>query len=243
MGDIDLLDPDPDALSKILKREQLKLSTPHLANAGVEMAFELTYWGHRGAPTRASGEAYVFHPLRAAIVWIWYQLELGIRDHQVTQGILIHDTGEDAKKAGLNPKLVYTNIASYLGGDVAGDVYYNTKQKHLGETGEGFFRRLLRSGLWRPIVIRLIERTDNIQTLKSMPADKQVRKIKETKRWRKRLVHQLRHLLAIEVKAGHLDSKWLHLPTLLDHNLRTAVQIEEKRIRTEEIRRKNTSRR
>ncbi len=231
MGDIDLLDPDPDKLRTILMREQATLNSSHRSELLVEIAFDLAYWGHEDAPHRASGEAYIFHLVRSGIKWIWCQRELDIRDDRVTQGVIVHDTTEDAKKAGLPPELVHTNITALLGVGVASDVYYNTKQKHEGENGNRFFRRLLTTEDWHPIVIRLIERSDNIETLESMPIDKQLRKIKETKRWREPLVERLNHLLKKQVKEGVLEPKWLRLPGYLDTYLINAIKTEEARLR------------
>lgn len=140
----------------------------------IERAFALGVAAHAGQ-TRKSGEPYFVHPARAARMLA----ALGLDACSVTAGLL-HDVVEDTETT------VY-DLTEQFGREVAtivdgvtklGKVPYLSRQEQQAES----FRKMLlaMSQDIRVLVVKLIDRLDNMRTLQHMPRDKQERISRET---------------------------------------------------------------
>lgn len=137
-------------------------------------AYELAAVAHKGQ-TRASGEAYIIHPLNVA--QILTELHL---DATTVSAALLHDVVEDT---------IYDidQMEAYFGEEVAmlidgvtklGRIKYNSKEEAQLENYRKMF--LAMSKDIRVIMIKLADRLHNMRTLKYMREDKQKRIARET---------------------------------------------------------------
>jgi (p)ppGpp synthase/HD superfamily hydrolase len=230
MGTINLQEPTQVQLWRILEAELVPLSLTHKEQKKTRNAFNISFEGHKNAPQRASGEAYIFHPVRAAIRAIRRQHLLRIKDVQLIVDILLHDCYEDAEKAGISPLIMRSKVQFRMGSEVAIDVHCLTKQKHKNETNHEAFVRLITAGRWRPLAAKLEDRNDNIITIESMPQANQIAKIAETEAWLPLISQELENLLEEEVATGELGRGFLLLPRLICEELIVAIQREKDRI-------------
>ncbi|MBX7084544.1 MAG: RelA/SpoT family protein [Nannocystaceae bacterium] len=140
----------------------------------IERAFELGVVAHRGQ-FRKSGEPYYVHPVRVATMLA----QLGVDGAGVTAGLL-HDVVEDTETT------LY-DLTEQFGREVAtivdgvtklGKVPYLSRQEQQAES----FRKMLlaMSQDIRVLLVKLIDRLDNMRTLEHMPRDKQERISRET---------------------------------------------------------------
>ena len=124
---------------------------------------------------RRSGEPYFTHPVAVAALLAEQQL-----DDATLITALLHDTVEDTAAT-------YTDIARQFGTEIADLVDGVTKLTNLQlgstETKQAEnFRKLFMamSKDLRVILVKLFDRLHNMRTIKSLPADTQVRKARET---------------------------------------------------------------
>ena len=140
----------------------------------IERAFALGVEAHRGQ-FRKSGEPYYVHPVRVATVLA----QLGLDGAGVTAALL-HDVVEDTETT------LY-DLTEQFGREVAtivdgvtklGKVPYLSRQEQQAES----FRKMLlaMSQDIRVLLVKLIDRLDNMRTLEHMPRDKQERIARET---------------------------------------------------------------
>ncbi len=230
VGSIDLLNPSKTLLWEILEKELDRLWPSQIERLRVYGAFDISFEGHRNLKPRESGEAYFFHPFRAAIRKIRRQVALGIKDIQVIVDTLLHDCFEEAANAGINPILMHSEVHIRMGTDVAEDVHCLTKQKQLGETNLEYLVRLLKCGRWRPIAAKLEDRYDNLITLESMPLPNQVAKLEETARWLSLLTQELSTLIEYEVSNFRLSGKFQLLVPSLAHDLQEEIKKQKARL-------------
>ena len=141
----------------------------------LDRAFRLSFWAHRN-DKRASGEPYIVHPLEVATT---LATELPFDDYCVAAGLL-HDVVED------NSDITVEHIESYFGETLASLVDGVTKLEHRFESREvghaENFRKLLLSMASdiRVILVKFADRLHNMQTLKSLRPDKQLKIASET---------------------------------------------------------------
>lgn len=141
----------------------------------LEMAFRLANWAHRN-DKRASGEPYIVHPLQVAHT---LATDLTFDDHCVAAGLL-HDVVED------NSDVSIEHIRAYFGEPLAAIVDGVTKLEQRFESREvghaENFRKLLLSMAsdFRVILVKFADRLHNMQTLKSLRPDKQLKIASET---------------------------------------------------------------
>ncbi len=140
----------------------------------VGRAFDLGVRAHTGQ-LRKSGEPYFVHPVRVATILA----QLGLDGAGVTAALL-HDVVEDTETT------VY-QLTEEFGREVAtivdgvtklGKVPYLSRQEQQAES----FRKMLlaMSQDIRVLLVKLIDRLDNMRTLEHMPRDKQERISRET---------------------------------------------------------------
>ena len=173
--DIDL---EKKALAKEYK-ELLKISYQTLSSDDkklIRKAFNFAVDAHEHQ-RRISGEAYIFHPIAVAKIVAY---EIGL-DAISIAAALIHDVVED------NSNYSIKNIKKVFGKNIAKIVDGLTKISNLDkETGtsqqaENYRKMLLTLNEdVRVIIIKIADRLHNMQTLSSMPLEKQIKKASET---------------------------------------------------------------
>ncbi len=160
------------------KRAQLLASLQrHYPNADlgrVERAFDFAVEAHAGQ-TRASGEAFVTHPIEAAQILA----DLGI-DPVAVQGELLHDVPEDTG-------FTIADIEERFGPTVARLVDGVTKLSRFStQTYEQHQAENIRKMLLamaddiRIVLIKLADRLHNMRTIAALPPEKQIRIARQT---------------------------------------------------------------
>lgn len=163
---------DGSALRELLGEVARRI--PGADTDGVARAFQLAAGAHEGQ-RRKSGEPYLVHPVRVAHTIA----QLGLDTASVVAGLL-HDAVEDTELS------VY-EITEQFGREVAGivdgvtklgKVPFLSKQEQQAES----FRKMLlaMSQDIRVLVLKLLDRLDNMRTLEHMARDKQERISRET---------------------------------------------------------------
>ena len=158
-----------DDLIELVRNYNPKTNTKRLAEA-----YEFGLSMHAGQ-FRHSGEPYFSHPVAVAAILTEQRL-----DDATIITALLHDTIEDTKTS-------YSEVAQKFGEEVAGLVDGVTKLTNLQlssvETKQAEnFRKLFMamSKDLRVILVKLADRLHNMRTIKSMRAEKQVQKARET---------------------------------------------------------------
>ncbi len=147
---------------------------PRTNAALIRQAFAYCHDMHEGQ-TRKSGEPYFTHPLAVAAILTEQHL-----DDATIITALLHDTIEDTKST-------YTEIARLFGDEIAELVDGVTKLTNLqlssteSQQAENFRKLLMAmSRDLRVILVKLADRLHNMRTIKSMAAEKQAQKARET---------------------------------------------------------------
>jgi guanosine-3',5'-bis(diphosphate) 3'-pyrophosphohydrolase len=151
---------------QVLTREDKKI---------IRQAFDIAVDAHKDQ-RRKSGEAYIFHPIAVAKI---VASEIGM-DATSIASALLHDVVEDTEYA-------LEDIERMFGITVAKIVDGLTKISHLKKDkdvsmqAENFRKMLLTiNDDVRVIIIKIADRLHNMQTMDSMPANKQVKIASET---------------------------------------------------------------
>ncbi len=213
------------ALKEALK--DLPLKRTHLRF--IVRSFDISFVGHENAPERGTGEAYIFHPLRAAIACAEAMVNLSICDWKLIAEILLHDCFEDAEAGMKSPLLLKSSVLFWLGVEVTFDVLCLTKDKEKGED-HYWVKQLLHSERWRPLAGKFSDRIDNQETLSGLSSEKQQVKILETELRFPPLYERLCHLIQHEVDAGRLERGWLQFPPALNWKLLSATKKAKKHL-------------
>ena len=166
------------ALAKEYK-ELLKISYQTLSGDDkklIRKAFNFAVDAHEHQ-RRVSGEAYIFHPIAVAKI---VAHEIGL-DAISIAAALIHDVVED------NSNYSIQNIKKIFGKDIARIVDGLTKISNLNKENDAShqaenYRKMLLTlnEDVRVIIIKIADRLHNMQTLSSMPVEKQIKKASET---------------------------------------------------------------
>ncbi|HWB75239.1 MAG TPA: RelA/SpoT family protein [Nannocystaceae bacterium] len=147
---------------------------PGTDTSAIERAFDLGMAAHSGQ-RRKSGEAYWVHPVRVASMLA----QLGLDGSTVTAALL-HDVVEDTEHTVYElTELFGREVANIVDGVTKlGKVPYLSRQEQQAES----FRKMLvaMSQDIRVLLVKLIDRLDNMRTLEHMPRDKQERISRET---------------------------------------------------------------
>ncbi len=140
----------------------------------LEKAFEVAARAHR-EQRRKSGEPYFVHPVRVATTLA----QLGLDATSISAGLL-HDAVEDSELTVFDVHEIFgREVASIVDGVTKlGKVPYLSRQEQQAES----FRKMLlaMSEDIRVLMVKLIDRLDNMRTLGHMPAEKQHRISTET---------------------------------------------------------------
>ncbi|MCX4244587.1 RelA/SpoT family protein [Paraliomyxa miuraensis] len=163
---------DGSALHELLS--ELRRRQMHPDEGLITRAFEAAQRAH-AAQRRKSGEPYLIHPVRVAHSIV----QLGLDSSSVAAGLL-HDAVEDSE-------ITVFELTEQFGREVAnivdgvtklGKVPYLTRATQQAES----FRKMLvaMSRDIRVLIVKLLDRLDNMRTLEHMAADKQERISRET---------------------------------------------------------------
>ena len=141
----------------------------------IRNAFDIAVDAHKNQ-RRKSGEAYIFHPIAVAKI---VASEIGL-DSTSIAAALLHDVVEDTN-------YTFADVEQMFGKTVARIVDGLTKISHLSTDkdislqAENFRKMLLTLNEdIRVIIIKIADRLHNMQTMGSMPPDKQVKIASET---------------------------------------------------------------
>jgi guanosine-3',5'-bis(diphosphate) 3'-pyrophosphohydrolase len=147
---------------------------PQADLAPIERAFDFAVAAH-GDQRRATGEAYVTHPIAAARTLAEMAL-----DPASIQAALLHDVPEDTDQS-------LTDIEEHFGAEVAHLVDGVTKlskfstHSHEEQQAENIRKMLLAMAQdIRVVLIKLADRLHNMRTLSGLPPDKQLRIARQT---------------------------------------------------------------
>lgn len=164
------------------KKKLLENAQPHYEENQIlelEHAIDFATKAHAGQK-RASGDAYITHPLAVADLLIQWGMDID----SVLAGVL-HDTVEDTEAT-------LPQIESLFGGDVAFLVDGVTKvskarsgmkdlSDYLPQTKDNLSKLLIAIGQdVRVIIIKLADRLHNLSTLQHLPPDKQLKIARES---------------------------------------------------------------
>ncbi len=140
----------------------------------IKEVFEFAKEAHKGE-MRKSGDPFIIHPISMSVVsWNKFQ------DIELMAAALLHDTVEDNKD--IDADIIYEKFGDTIGFLV----------DSLNKRVKGFYKiekefedrteRLLWAGLQdiRVIILKLIDRTNNLETLEELKPNKQVRMAFET---------------------------------------------------------------
>jgi GTP pyrophosphokinase len=160
-------------IEDVIKNIKLKTSTKN--EALIRNSYKLAYEAHRGQK-RKSGEDYIYHPLHTAL----NLAQLGLGTKTIVAGIL-HDVPEDTE-------VTLKEIEKKFGPEIATLVDGVTKLsviKLRGNKEEVYLENLRKMFLAmasdiRVVLIKLADRLHNMETLSSLPREKQVRIARET---------------------------------------------------------------
>src|SRR5664280_2299428 len=147
---------------------------PQADLTGVNQAFDMAVEAHAGQ-TRASGEAYVIHPIASAQT----VADLGI-DPIAVQAALLHDVPEDTEYS-------LTDVEDRFGPEVARLVDGVTKlskfstHSHEEQQAENIRKMFLAMAEdIRVVLIKLADRLHNMRTISALPKEKQERIARQT---------------------------------------------------------------
>ena len=140
----------------------------------IERAYLVASEGHQGQ-TRASGEAYINHPLHVAEILAELHL-----DDETIAAALLHDVVEDTLFTLEEVEDMFGSEIAYLidGVTKLGQIPFMSKEEQQLETYRKMFLAMAKD--IRVIMIKLADRLHNMRTLKFMREDKRKRISKET---------------------------------------------------------------
>ncbi|QIW14951.1 bifunctional GTP diphosphokinase/guanosine-3',5'-bis(diphosphate) 3'-diphosphatase [Pasteurellaceae bacterium RH1A] len=168
---------------------------PQASIAQVKAAFELARDAHEGQ-FRSSGEPYITHPV--AVACIIAELKL---DHEAVMAALLHDVIEDTPctEEELTEKFGASVAEIVQGVSKLDKLKFRTRQEAQVEN----FRKMILAMTKdiRVVLIKLADRTHNMQTLGALRPDKRQRIAKETLE----IYSPLAHRLGIESMKNELE--------------------------------------
>ena len=159
-------------------KELLKISYQHLKLEDkklIRLAFNTAVDAHKHQ-RRKSGEAYIFHPISVAKI---VASEIGL-DATSISAALLHDTIEDTNYKLIDiEKLFGKNVTKIVSGLTK--ISRLKKDTDISHQAENFRKMLLTiNDDIRVVIIKIADRLHNMQTLDSMPENKQIKAASET---------------------------------------------------------------
>ncbi len=192
----DKQNPDQSTLRTLVIHEITRvLPFTKRETSRLEKVFDFSYETHKGTKPRESGEEYIFHPVRAALVLAWMQADFGVLDPESIVITLLHDCFEEVDGDVFNKMLFRTHMAVRFGNKTAYGVHCLTKHKERGETNEEYCIRLTHCDAWRPLTAKFVDRIDNIWTIDAVIPSRRQRKMDETERFFPQIGKRLEHLI------------------------------------------------
>lgn len=162
---------------------------PDVTIQKIKTAYAFSKYGHTNQ-VRSDGGRYFDHPKRVA-----YSLfnEFNVFDFRSVISALLHDVVEDSYI------LTSYNIEHNFGPDTAIVVHLLGKEEiHKGEGVSMYFDRLKISGNWRAILLKALDRLDNMRTLGDRPREKQIEQVTETRKYIFPLLEYLKNTIPPE---------------------------------------------
>ncbi len=135
----------------------------------IEAAYFFCKYAHRGQE-REDGHRYFDHP--RAVAWLLFN-ELHIHDAEMIIMALLHDLVEDSFI------MTEKRLEKNFGRTVALGV--RNLSKNTVDDREYYWTRLLEVADWRELWVKLADRLHNLRTLDACNAEKQRRKLEETR--------------------------------------------------------------
>jgi GTP diphosphokinase / guanosine-3',5'-bis(diphosphate) 3'-diphosphatase len=168
------IDPQHERRLKVL----LEYARRHLHEVDEEMlrrAFALAYWAHR-EDRRASGEAYIVHPLEVATL-VAQKIPF---DDVTVAAALLHDTVEDTD---ISLELIESEFGSEMRRIIDGltKIDHVFESRELGQAENVRKLMLSMANDIRVILVKFADRLHNMRTLESLPAPKQLKIASETR--------------------------------------------------------------
>jgi (p)ppGpp synthase/HD superfamily hydrolase len=205
-SEVDQKDPDKDVLRRLVLRET-KRCLPLNARDEIRLGkvFNFSFDEHKSTELRDSGEAYIFHLVRAMLIMVWAQQLFKVYDLEVIVDIILHDCFEEDWATVMSRFLIQSRVAVKFGLETASDVYSLTKHKERGETNEAYCLRVATSTAWRVVAGKIIDRTDNMWTIGAVSPERRRRKILETEQWFQFICKRLFELIDTETERGKLS--------------------------------------
>jgi len=163
--------------ASFLRRFKLKVTPKDLKR--LDMAYDMAKYGHRNQ-FRESGERYFEHVRSTAIILID---ELGVYDVELVMSALLHDMLEDSfLLKGDRIEMIFgcrvARITSAVSKLPKEDPRFTSPAQRLA-----FYHRQIKESNWEVKLVKLADRLHNLRTLVACSADKQKRKLAETKKF------------------------------------------------------------
>lgn len=171
-GEIDIDDRFEEWLEELLA--QCHDHLPSVDEDMIRRAFLLSYWAHRN-DWRESGERYVSHPLKVAMI---VARDIGLDDTSVAAALL-HDVVEDTELSlDLIREEFGENMATIIDGLTKITGVFDSRE--LGQAEN--VRKLMLSMATdlRVILVKFADRLHNMRTIEALPKKKQLEKASET---------------------------------------------------------------
>lgn len=179
----------------------------------IDKVYDFSLEHSREAPPRATGEPYFWHIHRSAMRAVTVFILLGIFDAKLLMILILHDTIEDARKAGFDPEVVRKAIAKLFLEEIVFGTMAITK--HSGERSCSMLIRLALFFYWRSHIAKAFDREDNLDTLYGVPRELQLQKLAETEKYFPAVFNRAEAEIRIAVQAKRLEKNWLKLVPLL----------------------------
>lgn len=201
----------------------------HLESSNVNklrQSFNIAFLAYRSVKRR-DGEAYIFHVLRGTLVLIWAFSQFRVFDLQLCYVMFQHDSYEETEDTWYSQALIRSLVRLGHGHSAATDVGHLTQSEE--ESDAEYMLRLLSLGGWRPLLVKIVDRTDNIWTLDKDDIERSKRKLHDTQLEFVKVEKRVTELVKVEVEAKRLEKDWLEVTSFLVGYLWYAVEVKKRK--------------